>query len=299
VAEVVQVAQTHGLQIVTSSAETDKHPVLKANARDLGDDWYDGAMQCTFVVVLAGDGTLLRVLNMLRDGPPVLGVNFGILGYLSGIGHDRISYAIERLIAGEYRVVDLPVLEARTGRTRVTALNDIVASGGVTGRIVEVGWGIAHSPLGAAEWIEDDMGVVPCDGMVIATPVGSTAYNLSNGGPVMSWGVHGYCVSFIAPHTLTARPLVVSSGDRVRIRHMGRGPALPILADGDRVGFLEPSEVLDVYYADSTARLAMVDADSFYERYHRNFATQIQRFDQRRVREVLGSDDGLSQGLSQ
>jgi NAD+ kinase len=111
--------------------------------------------------------------------------------------------------------------------------------------------------------------------MVLATPVGSTAYNLSNGGPVLAWGVEGTVVSFVAPHTLAARPLVVAPKDEVEVQHMGRGGPLKVFADGVQVGRLQPGEVLRVRRGGVAARLAFVDDVSFYARYRDNFAVQM------------------------
>jgi NAD+ kinase len=111
--------------------------------------------------------------------------------------------------------------------------------------------------------------------MVLATPVGSTAYNLSNGGPVMAWGVEGTVVSFVAPHTLAARPLVVAPRDIVEVQHMGRGAPLKVLADGVQVGRLQPGEVLRVKRGGLRATLAFVDDTSFYARYRDNFAVPM------------------------
>src|SRR5690606_11922602 len=126
------------------------------------------------------------------------------------------------------------------GRGSATAVNDVVATGGITGRVNELAWRI----VGEDQVTLDEMGTVVCDGIVLATPVGSTAYNLSNGGPVMAWGVQGTVVSFVAPHTLAARPLVVAPQDSIEVQHMGRGAPLQVLADGQQAGRLQPGEEL-------------------------------------------------------
>ena len=106
-------------------------------------------------------------------------------------------------------------------------------------------------------------------------PVGSTAYNLSNGGPLLAWGVQGTVVSFVAPHTLAARPLVVAPGDEVEVEHLGRGAPLKVLADGVQVGRLQPGETLRVRLGGTRGRLAFVDDKSFYARYRDNFAVPM------------------------
>ncbi|MEO6866489.1 MAG: NAD(+)/NADH kinase [Gaiellales bacterium] len=277
VIQLVEVATRVGIELVVRDVEVEKHPVLTGVAQTTGDE-VDGrdlrvdADSCDAAIVLAGDGTLLRTLAQLGPDTPVLGVNFGMLGFLSGASHDALEPALEQLAAGDYRTVDLPGLEVDlAGRGIATAVNDVVAAGGITGRVNELGWRV----LGGDAASCDEMGTVACDGMVLATPIGSTAYNLSNGGPVLAWGVEGTVVSFVAPHTLAARPLVVAPNDTVEVQHMGRGGPLKVLADGVQVGRLQPGEVLRVRRGAVQGRLAFVDGTSFYARYRDTFAVQM------------------------
>jgi NAD+ kinase len=286
------------VELVADPVEAEKHPTLAkaCEAIELGGGTA-AAGGCDAAIVLAGDGTLLRTVAQLGPETPVLGVNFGMLGFLSGASHDSLEQAVEALAAGDYRIVELPELELDlAGRGRGTAVNDVVATGGITGRVNELGWRIVS---GDGETL-DEMGTVACDGMVIATPVGSTAYNLSNGGPILAWGVEGMVVSFVAPHTLAARPLVISPKDSVEVQHMGRGAPLKVLADGVQVGRLQPGEVLRVRRGGIRARLAFVQGTSFYARYRDNFAVQMHfhgprvRASDRTVGSVESSDGGSS-----
>lgn len=274
--QLCETATRSGIELVVDPFEAEKHPALAACGAEIssGTSGYDAA------IVLAGDGTLLRTLVRIGGAAPVLGVNFGMLGFLSGAAHPQLEEAVERLAAGEYRTVELPGLEIDiAGRGTATAINDVVATGGITGRVNELGWRVV-SRDGARV---DEMGTVACDGMVLATPVGSTAYNLSNGGPVMAWGVEGTVVSFVAPHTLAARPLVVAPSDIVEVEHLGRGAPIKVLADGVQSGRLQPGDTLRVRRGGVRARLAFVDDTSFYARYRDNFAIQM-RFHGPRVR---------------
>lgn len=266
-------AERLGIRLVADPVEAEKHARL-AEACAMVDTAGGTAAAggCDAAIVLAGDGTLLRTLAQLGAGTPVLGVNFGMLGFLSGASHDSLEAAVEALAAGAYRTVELPGLEVDlAGRGTATAVNDVVATGGITGRVNELAWRI----VGADGATLDDMGTLVCDGIVLATPVGSTAYNLSNGGPVMAWGVEGTVVSFVAPHTLAARPLVVAPLDSIEVQHMGRGAPLKVHADGVQVGRLQPGEVLRVRRGGVRATLAFVDDVSFYARYRDNFAVQM------------------------
>ena len=267
------VATREGIQLVADPVEAEKHDRL-ADACAIVEPGGGTAASggCDAAIVLAGDGTLLRTLAQLGSDTPVLGVNFGMLGFLSGASHDSLERAVEQLAHGDYRTVRLPGLEVDlAGRGSATAVNDVVATGGITGRVNELGWRI----VGADDVTLDEMGTVACDGMVMSTPVGSTAYNLSNGGPVMAWGVQGTVVSFVAPHTLAARPLVVAPDDGIEVQHMGRGAALKVLADGVQVGRLQPGETLRVRRGGVRATLAFTDDISFYARYRDNFAVPM------------------------
>lgn len=262
-----------GIQLVADPVEAEKHGRLtEVGAIVDADGGTAAAGGCDAAIVLAGDGTLLRTLARLGADTPVLGVNFGMLGFLSGASHDSLEVAVAALAGGAYRTVQLPGLEVDlAGRGTATAVNDVVATGGITGRVNELAWRI----VGGDGSTMDEMGTVVCDGIVLATPVGSTAYNLSNGGPVMAWGVEGTVVSFVAPHTLAARPLVVAPSDAIEVQHMGRGAPLKVHADGVQVGRLQPGEVLRVRRGGVRATLAFVDDVSFYARYRDNFAVQM------------------------
>jgi NAD+ kinase len=110
----------------------------------------------------------------------------------------------------------------------------------------------------------EELGQVRCDGLVAATPVGSTGYNLANGGPVVAWGVEGYIVSYIAPHTLTARTLVAATSDVLVVRNLAHEEPVDVETDGKRVCTLEPGQDLGVSFNDHPARLAKVAGTGFY-----------------------------------
>ena len=157
--------------------------------------------------MLGGDGTMLRTLGgFLGTRMPVLGVNFGARRLPHARSpRDELEDGLGARFAGEYEVLDLPTLEAEAAARRATAVNDVVAPSSTLGRMVQLAWSVGG----------EDLGVLPCDGVICATPSGSTAYNLSNGGPVLVWGLEAMALTFIAPHSLHARPLVVPRGKDV------------------------------------------------------------------------------------
>ena len=117
----------------------------------------------------------------------------------------------------------------------------------------------------------DEVGRVRCDGLVVATPAGSTGYNLANGGPVMAWGVAGFVVSFIAPHSLTARALVVAPSDVLTILNRSREEPVDVTIDGRPVCVLNPGEQIEARFVDGQGHLAQVTGTTFYQRLRQKF----------------------------
>jgi NAD+ kinase len=112
---------------------------------------------------------------------------------------------------------------------------------------------------------------VRCDGLVAATPAGSTGYNLANQGPILAWGVEGYVVSFVAPHTLTARALVVAPDDVLHVLNAGGRDPVDIALDGEMVGELGSGEEIEVRFRDNVGRLAQDPGSNFYRRIRERF----------------------------
>ena len=207
---------------------------------------------------------MLRTLaQLLGTNVPVIGVNFGRVGFLASISPDDLERNIERVFAGEYVVVELSTLEVRLNGDRHIAVNDVVATSSTLGRMVELAWAVGG----------EDLGIVPCDGMIYSTPTGSTAYNLSNGGPVLVRGLDALAVTFIAPHSLHARPLVVPRGAEVTVRNATPDVACVVLVDGHRVADLEPGGEVAIYLCEQRSLLATLPETTFFSRYRETFAS--------------------------
>jgi NAD+ kinase len=252
-ARLQEVADRAGVELVYSSEEADKHDVEAGteNGVDL-------------TVVLGGDGTMLRALRgSLGTGVPVVGVNFGTVGFLTSIAESGLAVGLDRVFAGEYVVVELPTLEAGVGGERHVAVNDVVAASSIIGRMVHLAWSIGG----------EELGVQPCDGLICSTPSGSTAYNLSNGGPVLVWGIDAMTVTFIAPHALDARPLVVPRSRELGVENRTHDVPLAVLVDGRPVGELAEGEHVVVRLGDERSLLAVLPEATFFRRYRETFAS--------------------------
>jgi NAD+ kinase len=248
------VAHEHEVELLFSSEESDKH-ALGSTSEPADAD---------IAVVLGGDGTMLRALTrFLGTGVPVIGVNFGRVGFLSSIGRRELEAGLARVFAGEYVVVDLPTLELEHANGREVAVNDVVVASGSLGRMIELEVAVGGEELGRQ----------PCDGIICATPSGSTAYNLSNGGPVLMWGLEAMALTYISAHSLHARPLVVPPGSDVIVWNRTPDVEAGVLADGHRVASLAKADRAVVRIGADRSLLATLPEATFVRRYRQSFAS--------------------------
>src|SRR5437764_4768416 len=236
--------------------------LVRAVAERAGVELVDEPERAQLAVAVGGDGTILRTLaQLLGKGVPVIGVNFGRVGFLASIVPERLEADLARVFAGEYRVIEQPTLEARLDGETFAAVNDVVAASSTLGRMIELSWAIAG----------EELGVVSCDGMICSTPSGSTAYNLSNGGPVLVRGLDAMAITFIAPHSLDARPLVVARGAELTLRNATADGEIAVLIDGQRVGDLAPDAALAIGLGEQRSLLAPLPASTVFPRNRETF----------------------------
>lgn len=216
------------------------------------------------VVTLGGDGTILRALRTFAGSRiPVFAFNLGQVGFLATAepGADASSFAAA--LDGAYEVLDVPAVTIAVdgGGADLFAINDISLHRQPGTRVAELAYGVDGASVAA----------VRCDGLVACTPAGSTGYNLANGGPIMAWGVVGYGVSFIAPHSLTARAIVASPEDALIVDNRGESP-LDVLVDGRETGVvLRPGTHATLGYRADAAVLAQLPGTTFYARLREKF----------------------------
>jgi len=214
------------------------------------------------VVVLGGDGTMLRAFHEYLNRAPVIGVNFGRFGFLASMQPDELEDGLRRVFAGDYVVLELPALDYEQDGRSAVAVNDVVVGSGSLGRLVELEWAIGGESLG----------MVPSDAIIAATPSGSTGYNLSNDGPVLMWGIDAMAVSFVAPHSLHARPLVVPRGSDLVVTNRSDEIPLALIADGQRVGEVAPGGDVTIRLGEAKILLATLPDITFLTRFRSAFA---------------------------
>ena len=255
-ARLQRVAERAGVELLFAEEDAERHGVEAVAAADLE--------RADLAIVLGGDGTMLRALTrFLGTGVPVLGVNFGRVGFLSALEASDLEPGLARAFGGELEIIELPTLEVEVEGHRHVAVNDLVVTSGVLGRMVELGWAVGG----------EDLGRQPCDGVVIATPSGSTAYNLSNGGPVLVWGLDAVAVTFIAAHSLHARPLVVPRGRDVVVSNLSADVPVAVLVDGHRVADVAPGGSILGRLGAGRSLLATLPEVTFFTRYGSTFAS--------------------------
>jgi NAD+ kinase len=258
VALAVAAARDAGWRLVATEDEIAKHGDAAASVEAVA----ELPRQADLCVVLGGDGSILYALrHFARSGVPVFGVNFGTVGFLAAVEREDAAEGMRRAFAGEIETVDLPGLEIEVGGASRVALNDVSFIRRPHERVAELSYKIDGK----------EVGHVRCDGLVAATPVGSTGYNLANQGPILAWGVKGYVVSYVAPHSLTARALVVAPGDILHVGNAGGGEPVDVAIDGAPAGALESGAALEVSFADGIGRLAQLPGTSFYQRIREKF----------------------------
>ena len=255
-----EAAPEHGFELLFSAEETARHDFTDGPGIVTNVDF--AAIQPDIAIVFGGDGSVLHALREFAGSDvPTFGFNFGAIGFLTTVEPSELEPGLKLALTGEFEVLKLPGLRLRYGEIDLVGINDVAFDRPRDARVSELSYSLAGEQVGR----------VRCDGLVAATPAGSTGYNLANNGPILAWGVEGYVISFIAPHTLTARALVAAPGDLLEVTNVSRRDSLEILIDGRAVGLLPVGEVATVSFEDDVASLAQLPGSSFYRRFREKF----------------------------
>lgn len=221
---------------------------------------------CDLIVVLGGDGTLIGMAGRIAQAGtdvPILGVNFGSLGFLTEITLPELYSSLESVLSGTAKIDERMMLRSRTLRGGETysdrlALNDVVITKGALSRIIELAVDIGDQPVMR----------VRADGLIVASPTGSTAYNLATGGPIIHPAMEAIVLTPIAPHMLTNRPIVVPSDSQVRVRPAGMDGSsdeLFVTIDGQSGHPLQEDDVILIERAARRMRLVRAATRTYFE----------------------------------
>lgn len=258
IAQVVELASAAGWRIVAEAEELERHGDAAKGIAAVE----RLPQQADLCLVVGGDGSILRALrHHAGSGTPVFGMNFGTMGFLAAVERQELAHGLSRAFAGDLELISMPALELSLGGVRASAFNDVTFSRRPHARVAE----LAYSITG------EEVGHVRCDGLVVSTPAGSTGYNLANHGPILAWGVAGYVVSYIAPHSLTARALVVAPQDTLTVTNAARREPVEVAVDGQPVGELDVGDEATLTFRSDAARLAQLPGASFYHRIREKF----------------------------
>jgi NAD+ kinase len=278
-----ELAAKAGVSLRLDERETRRHGLSEGPGLELNAPLKEDVELC---VALGGDGTILRALRLYRGTDvPVFAINFGEIGFLATVEPSELDEGMRRALEGDFELLRLPAIMLggdglnstvaasarvvaseraqdveRAGLSGQAAVNDVAIHRKVGERVAELAYEIEG----------EEVGSVRCDGLVVATPAGSTGYNLANGGPVMAWGVEGFVVSFIAPHSLTARALVVAPGDRLTV-HNRSGEPLDVALDGRPAGEIAAGGKIDARFVGEIGTIAQLPGSSFYRRLREKF----------------------------
>jgi NAD+ kinase len=247
----------HRVRLPKDDAETVSLPEFGCSPEEFG-------AGLDLAVTLGGDGTILRAVNLVsRHGVPLLGVNLGRLGYLADLEPEGLIDALERMVAGDFSVEErmmLSVFVQRAGTPPIIpaiggdlwALNEVVVERPAAGHTVHV-----------AVEVEDRFWTTyAADGLIVATPTGSTAYAFSAGGPIVSPNVRALIMTPVSAHMPFDRSLIVDAGDAVRIEVTDRPAAVVI--DGREIGTLEKGDAIICTEAPGSARFVSLGPRDFY-----------------------------------
>jgi NAD+ kinase len=255
----VGLAAERAVELRFDHQETAKHELTPSSCVLL-DAPVDSDVDICFA--LGGDGTILSALRTYAGtGVPVFGINFGEMGFLATVDREDAWLGSVRALDGDFEILPLPGIELTGERGIWLAINDVSMHRQQGKRVADLEYAVGG----------DEVGRVRCDGLVVATAAGSTGYNLANGGPVMAWGVHGYVVSFIAPHSLTARALVVAPDDRLSVHNRSQEEPVDVTVDGRPMGTLEAGARLQARFVSDQGTLAQVPGTTFYQRLRQKF----------------------------
>ena len=218
------------------------------------------ARDADLILVIGGDGTMLRAAhNIAGSKTPLLGINIGGLGFLTAVSSKHLARALEHIWKGEFKYESRALIEAsgRFNGNRVlkSALNDIVISRGALSRLISLEVSVNGESLTRYR----------CDGLIISSPTGSTAYSLAAGGAIVAPEAEVFALTPICPHTLSNRSIIVPLDSTIRVRALNPAPATLLSVDGEVVAELDAGDEVTIRRSRSIVRLVSLPNNSFME----------------------------------
>jgi NAD+ kinase len=215
---------------------------------------------CDVVIAFGGDGTLLHTASKIGEsGVPILGVNTGVLGFLAEVVVDELRSSVQKLVQGRYAILERMILQVAVERPTegftYHALNDVVVDKGKGARLITVEVSVDDAFLNR----------IRSDGVIIATPTGSTAYSLSAGGPLLEPTMKAVIVTPICPHSLTVRPIVLSGERELKIRLLSTDSMAQINIDGQFQFNLSREDMVRIKQAEYSLKWISMGKRDFYE----------------------------------
>jgi NAD+ kinase len=260
--EVLGLLEERGIRVLVPPGERAKHPAMAARGDACCETSREELAQADLCLVLGGDGTMLRALRLTRGlEVPVAGVNLGRVGFFAAVKRDRLGEDLVRVLEGDYVPHPLLGLAADLAGTPLRAVNDLLIGRAGEAGISRIAYSLNGVPLFDLR----------CDALLVSTPAGSTAYNLAAGGPVMGVGVPAFLVTYVAPHSLSARTVVAAAGDVLLVRNESAHANADVVVDGEHMGVLRPLAGLQVLTVPALSTLALLPESDFYRHFQERF----------------------------
>ncbi len=246
-------------KVGVSEAVAEVRPRLEKDfgvaAVDLKGDLDIATAKAGWCLVFGGDGAMLNAARRMAQDPiPTLGVNFGKFGFLTEVRFSELSTALDRIASDQFRIRERLMLLAQVRDWQVYGLNDVVVHGAPVGRLFR--FNVLIEKRKAAAYAGD--------GLVIATPTGSTAYNLAAGGPILDPDLRAIAVTPLAAHSISQRPIVIPDDHSIEIRVQEEGAKGLVSVDGQVRREIGPKDVLRVETAEKSFKLVRVGVRSYY-----------------------------------
>lgn len=246
VRELVVWLKSHGIQPVIE----DVFEISGAEGRPES----EAARAGELLLALGGDGTILRAVRLMGgDQRPILGINLGALGFLTATSQDRMWQTLELVARGQYAIEERALIKTEVQGRPIQALNDFDIR--VPTKLVELTVSVNEEPVSRYY----------ADGLLVATPTGSTAYSLSAGGPIVEPTMEVFVITPICPHTLSIRPMIVPMAQTLEVVVHGKQEEAVLVADGRREADLREAQKLVITKAEHKARMVKPPGASFYQ----------------------------------